>query len=590
MPAPWDYQVQHIRDGEPVDQHVASRPDRQLERRDQYLKDRLDAAGLGEAVVAYGSACAPGVTVGMPVAWNAANGRFEPAIAATRVAPGGALELDPLADVVGVVRAKASATSADVVLAGRATIDLTGVVTGVVTAGRYYLSAATPGKLVRQRPPVSVSVLFADGAGTVYVQPTSRELLEAHVHHKFDLVCAPAGVHSDPGVGNRHQVLSPDPTKSGWLPANHASFGGKAPAGAVFGYNLAAHPSLQSVFPPIPPEAAVLVWDKGLNRVGGVIVPTGSDALAVVNRDGIWWFSDVYGDVPWPANYNSASPPADVGPNSGSPESPRAEEMRLTLAFAQMLLATDKTVVTRLSAPANSPITLDGCAVGSGYVGDVRIDLDLDLLVSDQQEAGSLVLKSLQGATFRRGHVVEKLVAGAGVTLTPTVGNPAAAQGAVTIDVDVDPGDRELLPEIVRLDDARERFHLDVPFIGFPAGRKSAVQLRFRVPYDGLPSQPVARLRLWLYGSFAGTLPALSATRRRLVRPSGAPVPTPTADTVITLNTGVAVASAAYVEVQSEPFAVAEGDTILVTLARAVSDGYAGEVGLFRNGLVLASS
>ncbi len=66
--------IQHIRDGEPVDSNVSSRPDRALEARQNYLLDRVNAASLGERAVAAGVALEADAAVGMPVYWNADNG------------------------------------------------------------------------------------------------------------------------------------------------------------------------------------------------------------------------------------------------------------------------------------------------------------------------------------------------------------------------------------------------------------------------------------------------------------------------------------------------------------------------------------
>jgi antitoxin (DNA-binding transcriptional repressor) of toxin-antitoxin stability system len=51
MVAPWRDDVPYVRDGEPVTAAVDGRPLRALAGRSEYLKDRIDAAELGEAVV-----------------------------------------------------------------------------------------------------------------------------------------------------------------------------------------------------------------------------------------------------------------------------------------------------------------------------------------------------------------------------------------------------------------------------------------------------------------------------------------------------------------------------------------------------------
>jgi hypothetical protein len=576
----WVNQVQHIRDGEAVDASVASRPDQALEARSNYLKARLDAAELGEGMVAHAAVLSPSVLEGHAVAWNPTAGRFEPALAEVATDPStGAFVPSWRADCLGVVLAKTSATLGVVLTGGRAAADLSGV--GVTAPGRYYLSAAQPGALTLQAPPVSVPVLYYDGE-YAYAVGGVRSFLEAHVHHKFSLHCRPAGATSDPGSPNRHAISSPDPSLPGWLPAAHASFGGAAPAGAAFGYNLAAHPQLQRAWPPVPPSSAVLVWDRADASPGGAVIPMGTSGggLCHVDRNGIWWMSDCYGDVPWPTSYNSASPPPPLGQASAPPTCPRPEEMKLHLWFAEMLVATDKTVVTSLAAPAGGPLRITNCDGDPASTGALNLEVDLAFLTDADVVDGSLVFKAIDGTTFKRGRVVESLEAGANVTLTPTVGTGDRAQGAVRIDVSNGLDERILTPQVVRVSNVRERLFQGVPYFGFPAGMASSVLFKYRIPPAGLPVDPHAVIRLWLFSQTAGTLPAVTAAYRRIPAASATPAALPTADTPVACNTNVAIGAGQYREVASDPIPAAAGDVLLVLLTRAAGDGFAGELGL----------
>lgn len=577
----WVSDVAHIQDGEPVAASVASRPDKALEARSEYLKARLDGAGLGEAAIAHGAVLAPAVLAGHAVAWNPATQRLEPALAEVATDPStGAFVPSWRADVLGIVLAKTSATMGDVLLGGRAPADLSAV--GVTAPGRYYLSSVTPGMLTPQAPPVSVPVLFHDGE-FAYAVGGTRNFLEAHVHHKFSLACRPAGTASDPGSPNRHVISSPNPALPGWLPASHASFGGSAPAGAAFGYNLAAHPQLQRAWPPVPPSSAVLVWDKADASPGGAVIPlgTGGGGLCHVDHNGIWWMSDCYGDVPWPASYNSASPPTPLGQDTTPPTCPRPEEMKLHLWFAEMLVATDKTVVTSLAAAPGSPLRIANCDGDPASTGALVADLDLAFLTDADLVAGPLVFKSIDGTTFKRGYVVEALEPGSNVTLTPTL-TVAGGRAAGTVRVDVNTGlaDRLLTPQIVRVSNVRERLYQDVPYLGFPAGLASGVIFRYSIPAAGLPADPHAIVRPWLFSQTAGTLPAVTATYRRIPAPGSTPTGLPTSDTPLVCNTNVAIGAGQYREVASAPIPVAAGDILLVHFARAAGDGFAGELGL----------
>ena len=133
--------------------------------------------------------------------------------------------------------------------------------------------------LVQQRPPVSVSVLVYTDDGMAIVQPVQRDFLEDHIHYKVRLYAQPAGTNwsSSPASRRRHPppVDTPDPTLPGWLPADHAIFNGRAPTGAVFGYNLATHPQLARIFPPIPPIGAPSSSIVARTRWAAKLVPMG---------------------------------------------------------------------------------------------------------------------------------------------------------------------------------------------------------------------------------------------------------------------------------------------------------------------------
>jgi hypothetical protein len=588
MVAPWRDDVPYVRDGEPVTAAVDGRPLRALAGRSEYLKDRIDAAEMGEAVVRRAVSLDPAAAPGFAVYWDAAQSRFAPALAAVAEDPEtGGLVPAASAEVVGIVAARANSTLGDVVLLGRTIVDLTAAIGEAVVPGRYYLSSSRPGGLERRRPPAGIPVLYADGAGSAYVLPALHGLLEQHVHHRFALFCQPAG-GNNVGEG-RHAVADPDPALPGWLPADHASFGGSAPTGAAFGYNLAAHPELARAWPPVPIGSVALWWDT---TDGGRLVPQGKNALVFVDRTTIWWMSDCAGDVPWPADYDADAPPAPVPDNAATPECPRATEMRLVLSFTEMLFATEKSVVTGLDIAEGAPLTLRDCHGAAARTGDLTLGLALDFTAGGDAEAGDLVFKAVEGTTFRRGPVIEGIIQGTGLLLTstrPRSGDGATVhQGIVTASADTDPGSRELLPQVVDVRDAQQRTHKDVLYLGFPAGYASSIRMRFAIPAAGLPPDPQFRLRLLLFAPVTGTLPATIASYRRLPRPgAGLDVALPTADAPLTCNTNLATVAERYREVESAAVAVAAGDVLYVTFGRQAPDGYSGELGLVQAAVIV---
>tara|TARA_B100000700_G_scaffold220905_1_gene243179 strand:+ start:1254 stop:3131 length:1878 start_codon:yes stop_codon:yes gene_type:complete len=620
----WKKNIRHITDGEAVSSGVTSRPDKALEGNLQYLKDLVDATQLGEVLVIRDATVSSDVLVGQPVHWNATTGRFEKALAVIETnAESKTTSPKASAEVIGVVQKKTNSTLADIVTMGWVELDLSNAIDDEIIAGRYYLSANESGKLTKQRPPVSVPVLFTDGVGNALVLPITRNFLNDHIHYSFDLTCRPAGDHYH--LSGRHEITNPDSSQQGWLPADHESFGGKAPSKAVFGYNLAAHDELESVWPPLPITAAAMTWDKGDNEnnqtIGGVDIPLGLDGLCHIDANGIWWMSDCDGNVPWPEDlvdsssssaswfedgYGSLDSEGSYSSSNSSeshfiPECPHFDKMRLTIHYARMSFATDKSVVTSLQPAEDSPIKVQNCAGKDSTTGDLFLDLSLDLAVIDAEKEGYQVVKTVEGAEYKRGPVVEGLFAGGDAQLSSSktldVDGNTLYQGRVTVTVPTDIAGRELMPQIVRLDDVMERYYDEVPYLGFSSGRESSIRIRFHVPPTGISASATMKLRVAILGRISGTLPDLSVTYRRIPRgtSSAAALPTSTSDEkAVTFDpTSITLASAnQYAEVESASFPAAvdgnieAGDTLLITITRGSSDTYAGELGLLRIGAI----
>jgi hypothetical protein len=584
MPAPYQPQVPYVQDGEPVNAATTNRPTRVVAGNAQYVADRLDGSAIGEASIAYNVTITPALQLGQPVGFDPNARAFVPALAEVANDPLlGVLAPSPRSQCVGILINKTSPTLGDLLIGGRYKVAPFGA---DPLPGVYYLSSSTPGVLTRQKPPIAAPVLFYDG-NFVYFSPTLRDFAEAHTHYAFDLHCAAAGTDTTPG--GHHVITSPNAALAGWLPANHASFGGLAPPGAAFGYNLTADTALSAIWPPVPISSLALWWDKGDGAaLGGQLLPGGSDptnisGLWYADQTTLWWLSSCVGDVPWPSS---------PLPHATSPSTcPRVTAMRLVASFTEMLFATDKSAVTSLTSAEGSPITIVGCSGAPASTGCLELNLDLALLVDDTPTAGATVLKGLTGSTFTSGPVVEALVAGANVTLTPTVGTGAHAQGTVTIDVATDLAGREISPEVVRLGEAKERSNGSVMYLGFPAARASSIRMRFNIPSVGLASDATVAIRLLLLGTATGTLPGTTMGYMRLPRPAtNAAVSIPGSDSPVVINTNVAITSGQYIEKQSAPIAVAPGDTLFVTFTRdGGADGYAGELGVIRAAAIIVT-
>jgi len=644
MSGNWLHNIKHVNPGEPVQAGIVSRPDRTLEERTDYLKDRLDAAAIGRVLVDSNATIAPDVLPGQPVFWNWVEHRYEKALAAAAPDPETqTLVVQPSSDCVGICVTKKSETLGDIVLRGIVDIaDLQNAIDGPITPGRYYLSSAVPGKLVKQRPAVTVSVCHVQGpkdscttVPRVVVMPNVRDFIDEHIHYRFDLATAPVGTAATQTINDVERVVITPPQNAavaaatpGWLPAGHSVFNGKAPNGALFGYNIAAHSALSNVWPPLPIQSVAMLWDKGDGHVGSTEIPLGRNGLAICDTNGIWWMSDCVGDVPWPETPTTDPNPPPVG------ECPRTENMRLAVVYLRMLVGNDRNSVTSLvkdvdadtgtlteSTPdattVTSPISITNCADNPATTGDLQLNLDLQIAEGDAR--GGQALKGVVNRhQLTRGWIAEgaftlsNQIAITGSRSNPrtltteekqqfnlTTTNPITLhQGILRIDYTDQLVEREISPQIIRLSDTVERLYMDIPYLGFPGNQASLLRLRFNVPGSNLGDNLKMRIRVQLFGR-DGTqtqrkvMPSLYMTRRILALPVSAGadgLALETADTNLIFDSSANLYIDRVIQRDSDEFAVSEGDTVLVTIGRAEDNVY-GEIGVLRvTGIVYSAT
>ncbi len=590
-----------VQDGQYVNAGVTNQPTRVLQQNIEYLKSIIDEAEIGETVFAREQTVLETANVGQPVYFRASTKQFEPALAAFETDVGtGTVLVAESSQVWGVVHTKHSATSADILLFGFAQLSLAAAVDDAVTAGVYYLSAASAGKLVKQRPPVGVPVLKTDGEGQVFVNPQIRDSLEDHRHYHFELVCLPAGTVTAPTPGDRHVIDVADPDEEGWLPADHASFDGNAPDNAAFGYNIAAA-GWKDLWPPLPVQNAYIEMDRGEDKTkAGQGVPLGVYGQCLIDENGIWWLTDCYGDVPWPSTYDSAD--SETWPESDSSEDiecPRNLYMRMHLYFTRMIFKTSQTVVTSLRAREGSRISVTCYPTEeAAATGDLLLDLDLDFVSGADNTTGAVVFKELDGDTFERGVIVEGVKpAGSNVTITGTLSRRETPgdeetdliyQGIVSIGLLTDINGKELPVDLIRVTNATLEFYQDLPALGFPPSRQSEIRGKIHIPEDGVPDGTLMKISLKVLGRVDGTLPELEASYRRVAAATSTPQDLPLTDTDLENIEGVAIDADQYVKLESEAFEVAAGEEVFFTVRR-LSDGYTGEIHLLDQRGVLTS-
>lgn len=638
----WIDSIVPVGDGELVNQSVTNRSVNAIVNNLLYLKSIVDGgagASVGPAIVSRGQRLSSSTAVGTPVWYNDATLQYEPAQAVAVQDPAtSALVLGPQANCVGVVVAKSTTTLGDVLLAGQYAVDVVAAVGSPVTAGRYYLSAAAAGFLTKTRPPITVSVLYADGAGGVYVLPQIRDFfLGDHVHYNFDLVPEPAGATVPPAHAGLHTVTSPDTGVAGWLPAGHAIFNGLAPAGAKFGYNVSADAQLQAVWPPIPLtaysvtvtkfNASALVSYADLVTLDFSIGPQGSagpQGPGSIGSQGVQGAQGPPGSVDsWELAVPIAQ--AEIGDDAfAQPEQQLPKDLVwdayvVTPGYVNVRLGTLTGAPVEIppvlwevgvvkpgaGATAVNPVGLvsidaNGIWWLSDCYGDAPWPTDLDTTVvgpaptpadcprDPNAMSINLAFSRLSFGTAQAQVTSLAPAADSPVTVRNAAGGDATA-GALYLGLKLN---RELDARVNQLSgvvEANAGFH----YWSFPAGTAATLRGEVEVPALYVGANPSVQLRLLLYGTAFGTLGNLTLSCRRLPRPGGAPgtpATPPAADTTVALTTAYPVQAGQYVEALSAAIAVAAGDVLVFNLGRGTGDGYAGDIGLVRAQGVLASS
>jgi hypothetical protein len=145
----------------------------------------------------------------------------------------------------------------------------------------------------------------------------------------------------------------------------------------------------------------------------------------------------------------------------------------------------------------------------------------------------------------------------------------------------------------VQLKGVQLEYPADNVTLMFEADRDSSLVAKVNAPFglDGLASIGV-KVRAWVLGTTAGTLPLLTLIKRPLPRPDGSPVDLPdnTDDAAVTFNTAVAVGANQYVEVDSDSITMTPGSSLQIKISRDADDSYAGDVHLLKLVVVITSA
>ncbi len=607
----YDPNIRFVADGEEVKAGVANRAAIALAQNVEWLRAALEIALRSDTVIAMDKTLNSEVKVGQPVYFDTDTQQYEQAIANTSVDPlTGGLVTAMSSQVWGIVLEKTNATKGNILLHGVAEVDMTQAIVGTPELGKlYFLSGMQAGKLTSSRPPVGIPVLIVANEGvttgeySVYVNSQFTDFLSAHTHTKYDLVAEPSGDHATPGAGNPHTISNADSTKEGWLPADDAIFSGNAPSGAKFGYNISAS-ALADVWPPVPVlQSSVEIYRESVGDTLPTLPTYGRvpQQVCVVDSNGIWWMTDCYDSVPWPTNLDTSDPVSVSSVPGSCPVLDAIDDVLLTLWYTNINFLTSAAAVLSLVGRDGSGLTFYCRNTNDeASVGHLEADLDLNLLVESTTEPGYIAFKTYDSETrkFRRGPVVESVrsLSPELVVTGDVVGNDGKVYGNLLIQADLDLAGANYAVETVRLDGVEEEYYQDVIGLGFPTGRASEFRGRILIPTRlTLPSGTKMKLRFAVLGRSAGVTDAdtFTLTYRRLSRPSAvqtALVALPTADSALTMACAITFANAdEYAELESGEFEVATGDTVLFSISRAASDGYADRLILLRKEGILVA-
>jgi hypothetical protein len=576
-------------------------------RTEQLLQQLAESAG-GRALTCTNEPTSPGVIPFSVVSWDPAAKRFDLALALLNASPGGEMVADALAITTGICVKKRNTTVGDITIAGAITLTAANVATllnnAAPVSGVLYLSTTNSGTLTQTKPAVGIVVGYlvtpSDGCSATY-----QLILNSGVNSnwlgqdrviEYTLAAKPAGTHVPPAFGGTHQITSPDINKQGWLPASHAVFGGTAPVGAIFGYNIDKDPALLAMWPPAGKRMVLDFMSKAdIGTAGLKRVPA---SLFAINNRTIWWMTNCYSQVPWDyeldTNVNFPLPACEIDPPT-----------QLIATFDRSPLDNSGKVVTKLRGSADGVVTFVDASGVVAVTGDLTAKLNSSAAVTATNQAGSTVLKTLgDGFKFQSGVVVEG-VRSTDPTLSVTgtlsrLIDPSLAesptnyryqQGIVTIAKTTTAIGQDLSPSLIRVGDSLQRAYKGVSYIGFPNLVASSIAVRFDVP-NGLTATQRLTPYVVMFGRGVGPMAAMTASYYVISGPprAGGPqiitdVPNALAFDVVTPSTGL-LADAVF-KTTADSVVLYAGDTIFITFARAAGSTYPFDIGFIRIGALL---
>ena len=187
--------------------------------------------------------------------------------------------------------------------------------------------------------------------------------------------------------------------------------------GARYRYNIEFDNDLKKHFPPVPARSGSLM----LNGVElDAYDAYGEPSEYAIGEDSLYWRDSSPGRQPWPASV---------------PDVDAEDEYRLLFHFVSEFHS-ETGPVTSLRPADGAPITVRRCGTtDDATVGDLELDVDFTYGMSDMNVPGYRAVKASRNGKLLLGPVVERVVAGPGISLSRSAGVPDG-QGTVVISAD----------------------------------------------------------------------------------------------------------------------------------------------------------
>jgi hypothetical protein len=451
-------------------------------------------------------------------------------------------------------------------------------------AGVYYLHTSIPGGVMPAgtKPSVCLGYLLGvhtDGEVQFYLDSSLSPNVRGHEHRSIELEIAPAGTWT-PDTPLSLSSINTD--LSGWLPAEHSIFEGKAPVNAVWGYNPKHLP--QCGWTPAFANRASLSWQRQYDEYADPLHARVPEEFYWIDRTTIWWMTDKPQYFPW--DYHRAyipNDPADVS-YGFKPE--------LWLDVIDTDSGMTDSVISSLRAAPESGLTISQYPYGGkASTGDLLLDLLLKWKELTKSDTDGFAVKKIDERNLTLGPVVSGLRFDS--SLLALQGEQDANGfyiGRVTM------GDAsgltlaELPFESVHLGNVEEAVEREIIGLAFPSQTASFLTGRIVVPARKIFTQYKLYLLFGILLPRIGNIGAetLTLSYRKLRHPSEhnqvieAFEPQEMSDVPLNVSASNTVAAGGYFITKSEAIDAQPGDIFFIRIKRQGPDGYNDRVILVR--------